>query len=134
MVNKTQLTDGDVTDFIEKVEDDSKREDSLQIVAMMTAATGEKPRMWGPGIVGFGEIHMRYDSGRELDWFKVGFSPRNANITLYLPTDFDGRDRMLSELGKHTTGKTCVYIKSLEDVDRKALVGLFRAAFDASAI
>ncbi len=128
--NKIQSTDGDVSEFLDNVEDDRKREDSLSILEMMSVATGEKPQMWGSNIVGFGKVHLRYDSGRELDWFKVGFSPRKANITLYLPTEFDGRDRLLADLGKHTTGKACVYIKRLEDVDRQTLVELIRAAFE----
>lgn len=130
--NKTQLTDGDATAFLETVEDERKREDSLAILEMMSDATGEQPKMWGPSIVGFGEVHLTYDSGRELDWFKVGFSPRKADISLYLPTEFEGRDRLLGDLGKHTTGKTCVYIKRLEDVDRQTLVDLIRTAFDST--
>lgn len=130
--NKTQLTDGDVRAFLDKVEDENKREDSLSILEMMSVVTGEKPQMWGSSIIGFGKVHLRYDSGRELDWFKVGFSPRKANLSLYLPTEFDGRDRLLADLGKHTTGKACVYIKRLEDVDRQALVELIRAAVESA--
>lgn len=126
--NKTQRTDVDAVEFLEKVEDDDKREDSLAILEMMSAVTGEKARMWGPSIIGFGDIQLKYDSGRELDWFKVGFSPRKANISLYIPTEFDGRDRLLADLGQHTTGKTCIYIKRLEDVDRQALANLIESA------
>lgn len=126
--NKTQQTDADAVEFLEKVEDDSKREDSLEILEIMSEVTGERAKMWGPSIIGFGDIQLKYDSGRELDWFKVGFSPRKANISLYLPTEFDGRDRLLADLGKHTTGKSCVYIKRLEDVDRQALTDLIESA------
>jgi hypothetical protein len=126
--NKTQPTDADVAEFLGDFEDDDKREDSFAILEMMSAATGETAKMWGPSIIGFGDIHLKYDSGRELDAFKVGFSPRKANITLYLPTEFDDRDRLLADLGKHTTGKSCVSIKRLEDVDRRALVNLIESA------
>lgn len=126
--NKTQQTDADAVEFLEKVEDDSQREDSLEILEIMSEVTGERAKMWGPSIIGFGDIQLKYDSGRELDWFKVGFSPRKANISLYLPTEFDGRDRLLADLGKHTTGKSCVYIKRLEDVDRQALTDLIESA------
>jgi len=126
--NKTQPTNADVVEFLGDFEDDDKREDSFAILEMMSAATGEKAKMWGPSIIGFGDIHLKYDSGRELDSFKVGFSPRKANITLYLPTEFDDRDRLLADLGKQTAGKSCVYIKRLEDVDRRALVNLIESA------
>lgn len=126
--NKTLQTDADAVEFLEKLEDDSKRADSLAILEMMSAVTGEIPRMWGPSIIGFGNIHLEYDSGRELDWFKVGFSPRKTNISIYLPTEFEDRDRLLADLGKHTTGKACVYIKRLEDVDRQALLDLIEGA------
>ena len=130
--NKTQATDADVVEFLETIGDDRQREDSFAIFEMMAAVTGEKAKMWGPSIIGFGDIHLRYDSGRELDWFKVGFSPRKANISLYLPTAFEGRGRMVADLGKHTTGKWCVYIKRLEDVDRQALVDLISAAVESA--
>lgn len=129
--NKTQPTDADVFEFLGDFEDDDKREDSFAILEIMSAATGEEAKMWGPSIIGFGDIHLKYDSGRELDWFKVGFSPRKANISLYLPTEFDERDRLLADLGKHTTGKSCVYIKRLEDVDRRALVNLIQSAVNS---
>lgn len=126
--NKTQRTEADAVEFLENVEDDNKRGDSLAILEMMSAVTGEKARMWGPSIIGFGDTLLKYDSGRELDWFKVGFSPRKANISLYIPAEFDGRDRLLADLGKHTTGKTCIYIKGLEDIDRQALANLIESA------
>ena len=122
--NKTQATDADVVGFLETVEDDSKREDSFAILELMSEVTGEKAKMWGPSIIGFGEVQLKYDSGRELDWFKVGFSPRKANISLYLPIEFEDRDRLLADLGKHTMGKSCVYMKRLEDVDRPTLAKL----------
>jgi hypothetical protein len=126
--NKTQATDADVIGFLEQVKDDRKREDSFAILEMMSAVTGEEAKMWGPSIIGFGDVHLRYGSGREVDFFKVGFSPRKASISLYLPNEFDDRDRLLADLGEHTTGKSCVYIKRLEDIDRQALVDLIGAA------
>jgi hypothetical protein len=126
--NKTQATDADVVEFLEKVEDERRRADSFAILEMMSAVTGEKAKMWGPSIVGFGDNHLKYDSDREVDWFKIGFSPRKANISLYLPTAFEGRDSLLDDLGKHTTGKSCVYIKRLENIDRHVLTDLLEGA------
>ena len=91
------------------------------IAKMMEAATGAKPKMWGPAIIGFGDVQLKYDSGRVLDWFKIGFSPRKANITLYMSFDLSKHKKTLDLLGKHKTGKGCLYINRLSDVDTNVL-------------
>ena len=88
---------------------------------MMKEITGESPKMWGPSIVGFGSYHYKYDSGREGDWFVAGFSPRKQSLTLYIMSGFRRYDELLAKLGKHTHGKSCLYIKKLEDVDMSVL-------------
>ena len=88
---------------------------------MMKKATKDKPKMWGPSIIGFCDVHLKYESGRELDWFRIGFSPRKQNITLYLSGTLDSRATLLKKLGKHKTGKGCLYINKLSDVDTKVL-------------
>lgn len=129
--NKTQKTDQNAIDFLNSVENERRREDALEVAALMERVTGEKPRMWGSSIVGFGDVHLKYDSGREVDYFKVGLSPRKASLTLYLTPGFTGRDALLAKLGKHTTGKGCLYIKSLDDVEVPVLEDLVRASVDS---
>ena len=99
---KTQKGDGDVAAFIATIEDDRKREDSGALVALMEQVTGEKPAMWGPSIIGFGDLHYKYESGREGDWFKVGFSPRKQNLALYVTDYIQEDDPLLAKLGKFT--------------------------------
>jgi len=122
--NKTVGTDGDVADFIGGITDDTKREDSQVLMDLMSKVTGAAPKMWGPSIVGFGDRHMVYESGREVDWFLVGFSPRKQNLTLYIMDGFDNYDDLLGRLGKHTTGKSCLYVKRLEQIDMDVLTEL----------
>jgi len=122
--NKTQKTDADVNEFLSNIGDSQQRSDSFEIVRMMESATGAKAQMWGPSIIGFGETHLRYESGRELDWFKVGFSPRKSNLSLYLRLG----EKALKKLGKHSTGKGCIYIKRLDDIDREVLASLIDQA------
>ena len=114
---KTQRNDGDVDAFIDSIDDERKREDARAIRSMMADVTGDEGAMWGSAIVGFGSYDYRYASGREGTWFKVGFSPRKQNLTLYIMSGFDDYEPMLERLGKHSTGKSCLYIKRLEDVD-----------------
>ncbi len=118
---KTQKNKQPVSEFLNAVEDDTKREDSHVIVRMMEQATGAKPAMWGGSIVGFGEYHYRYASGREANWMLVGFSPRKQNLTLYIMPGFDHYEELLGRLGKFKIGKSCLYIKKLEDVDMEVL-------------
>lgn len=129
--NKTQKTKASPGDFLNSVEHDQRREDALEIAEMMQRVTGEKPRMWGSSIVGFGDVHLKYDTGREVDYFKVGLSPRKASLTLYLIPGFANRETLLAKLGKHTTGKGCLYIKNLDDVDLAVLEELIKASVEA---
>ena len=127
---KTHKNDDSVDDFIAGIEDDRKREDSKTLVGMMERVTGEEPHMWRPSIIGFGDQHYEYDTGREGDWFKIGFSPRKQNLTLYVTDYLAEDDPLLAKLGKYTTGKACLYIKRLEDVDAGVLEKLVKRAFD----
>ena len=119
--NKTKPTEVSVSAFIEAITDETKRADAKALVKLMQSASGEKPKMWGPSIIGFGSIHYKYESGREGDMPLVGFSPRKAASVLYGAIGFDGAEKLLAKLGKHTTGKGCLYIKKLSDVDQKVL-------------
>lgn len=124
--NKTQETEASVPEFLESVPDERKRRDSQVILEMMRAESGEEPRMWGESIIGFGRYHYKYESGREGDMPIIGFSPRKQNLTLYLMPGFDAYSSLLERLGKHTTGKVCLYVKKLEDVDLEVLRELVR--------
>ena len=128
--NKTTETTGSVTDFINKVSDETKRNDCLHIIKLMQKQTGFKPKMWGPAIVGFGSYHYKYDSGREGDAPLVAFSPRANAITLYLSSAFDNREELLQKFGKHKTGKGCIYIKKLGDVDQEILKVMVTNSFE----
>jgi len=128
-VIKTKETDSSVEDFINSVNDEAKRKDSLTILKMMQKATKEKPKMWGSSMIGFGI--KRYKSpatGREVDWFIIGFSPRKANFSLHLVLDIKKYDAELKKLGKHKTGVGCLYINKLDDVDVKVLEKLITIA------
>ena len=118
---KTQKTDSSVTDFLADVPDEKKREDSFAILELMSEVTGEEPAMWGTSIVGFGSYRYKYASGQEGEWPLVGFSPRKRSLTLYIMSGFDEYDSLLSDLGKFKTGKSCLYINKLDDVDRETL-------------
>ena len=118
---KTKPHDGDVEAFLDGIEDPTKRADCRELVAMMQEATGAPPKLWGPSIVGFGSYHYRYESGREGDWFEAGFAPRKRDLTLYVMPGFAGHEKLMAKLGRHKTGKSCLYIKQLDDVDRPAL-------------
>jgi len=114
---KTKATTSSVSDFLAKIDDAERRKDCIAVSKLMQKATGAKPRMWGPSIVGFGDRRLKYDSGRELDWFVIAFSPRKRDLTLYNALGSPRREALLKSLGKHTTGKGCLYIKRLADVD-----------------
>lgn len=118
---KTRPNDQSVENFLNRVENDTKREDSFSILELMKEETGDEPIMWGDSIVGFGKYSYKYTSGREAEWFLTGFSPRKQNLTLYIMNGFEGYDELLGKLGKHSTGKSCLYIKKLEDVDQEVL-------------
>jgi hypothetical protein len=122
--NKTKPTKLSVAAFIDALPDETRRTDAKALVKLMQSATGEKPKMWGPSIVGFGSYHYTYESGREGDTPLAGFSPRKAATVLYGVTGLSDSDELLAKLGKHTTGGGCLYIKKLADVDRKVLEAL----------
>jgi len=123
--NKTKATKVSVTAFIDAITDERRRADAKALVKLMQKAAGEKPRMWGPSIIGFGSYHYTYDSGREGDMPVVAFSPRKAATVLYGLSDAEA---LLGKLGKHTRGKGCVYIKKLADVDQKVLEAMVAKA------
>lgn len=125
---KTKVNDASVTTFLNSVADEQKRSDCLEILRMMKQVTREEPKMWGSSIVGFGSYHYKGKSGREGDWMLTGFSPRKQNLTLYLMGGFDTHADLLNKLGKFTTGAGCLYIKKLDDVDRKVLKELVQAS------
>jgi hypothetical protein len=126
---KTKETASSVEDFIAKVPDEQKRKDSLILLKLMEKATKEKPKMWGASIIGFGNLRYKSPaSGREVDWFKMGFSPRKANLSLYLFIDIQSQAATLKKLGKHKTGVGCLYINKLEDIDMKVLEGMVNAS------
>lgn len=124
---KTTPNDEDVDTFLARIADPQRRADANAICELMREATGEAPAMWGTSIVGFGKHRYVYDSGRSGDWFLVGFSPRKQNLTLYLGS-LEGRAGALERLGKHSTGKGCLYVKRLSEVDR----GVLRELVDIS--
>lgn len=119
--NKTQFNDAAVTAFLDAVPDERKRRDSYVILEMMREITGEEPRMYGTSIVGFGNVHYKYESGREGDMPVVAFSPRKQNLTLYITTEDDEYEALRARLGKHKVGKVCLYINKLADVDPAVL-------------
>jgi hypothetical protein len=119
--NKTAETTQSVADFIEKVNDPVKRKDSHSVSALMQELTGFEPKMWGPSIIGFGSYHYKYESGHEGDAPLIGFSPRSTAITLYISMETEVREELLQQLGKHKTGKGCIYIKKLDDVSTVGL-------------
>lgn len=122
--NKTKPTKQSVASYIDAIADGTKRSDAKALVKLLKAATGESPKMWGPSIVGFGSYHYKYESGREGDMPVIAFSPRKAALVLYGFIGFAGADALLAKLGKHSTGKGCLYIKKLADVDSKVLEAL----------
>ena len=119
--NKTKPTKAGVTAFLNAVEDRQKRADCRKVAAMMRRATGKRAKMWGSSIVGFGTYHYKYDSGREGDFILTGFSPRKQALTVYIMPGFSRYDALLKKLGKYKTGKSCLYIKRLADVDERVL-------------
>lgn len=130
--NKTKPTALSVPAFLDACTDEERRTDAKALTRLMQKVTGDKPTMWGPSIVGFGSYHYKYESGREGDAPIVGFSPRKAANVLYGTTGFSGAEALLAKLGKHTTGKGCLYIKKLADVDVKVLEILIEKAVAAA--
>jgi hypothetical protein len=128
--NKTQPTDASVTAFLDAVEDETRRSDARRVLELMRDVTGEEPRMWGPSIVGFGDYHYRYESGREGDWFLTGFAPRKANLVLYIMSGFPRHAELMERLGKHRTGKSCLYVNRFDDLDLDVLRELIRRSVE----
>jgi hypothetical protein len=128
--NKTKATDADVYEFINNVPDERKRQDSFALLELMREVTGEEPKMWGSSIVGFGSYHYKYASGREGDAGLTGFSPRKQNLTIYITSGFEQYADLMQNLGKHTTGKSCLYVKRLSDIDMDVLRELVRKSVD----
>lgn len=131
--NKTQVTRASVETFLKGLKDKARAADSRAVLEMMRQVTGEEPKMWGPSIVGFGTYHYKYDSGREGDFLRIGFSPRAQALTLYIMGGFPRYDALMAKLGKYSTGKSCLYIKRLSDVDLKVLEELIRASWKEMA-
>ena len=127
---KTKPTAVSPEAFVQGVEHPRRREDALELLQIMREVTGEEPRMWGPSIVGFGSYHYRYESGREGDWFLTGFSPRKQNLSLYIMAGFDRYDELMAKLGKFKTGKSCLYVNKLDDIDRDVLRTLIASSCD----
>lgn len=121
MALKTQQNSASVTAFLDTIDDEQRRKDCLTVVDIMKRATKSEPRMWGSSIVGFGSYHYKYESGREGDWFVAGFSPRKQDLTLYIVPGVERYPALLKKLGKYKTGRSCLYVKRLSDVDVKVL-------------
>jgi hypothetical protein len=119
---KTKVNDASVTKFLDSIADEKKRQDAYTLLELMQKVTKAQPKMWGSSIIGFGDMHYVYESGREGDWFVTGFSPRKQNLTLYgMSGGWHQYPTLLEKLGKHTLGKGCLYIKKLDDVDKPTL-------------
>ncbi|MEZ4470386.1 MAG: DUF1801 domain-containing protein [bacterium] len=129
--NKTQPTDASVDAFIDALPDARKQADARWLLAQMSALSGEPAVMWGPTLVGFGRYHYRYESGREGDFFRIGFSPRKASLVVYIMPGFDAYDGLLARLGRHKTGSSCLYITRLDAIDREVLTSLIAASLAA---
>ncbi len=118
---KTKASDASVSAFLQSVDGEQKRRDARDILALMKEVTGKRPRMWGTSIVGFGSYHYKYQSGREGDWLVMGFSPRKKNMAVYIMLEFSHYSSLMNKLGKYKTGKSCLYLRRLGDVDQKVL-------------
>ena len=121
---KTKPTQHSVKDFIDAIEDEQLRKDCRTVSRIMKRVTKATPKMWGPGMVGFGSYDYKYASGRDADWFLAGFAPRKQNLTLYIMSGFQKYNTLLKKLGKHKIGKSCLYVKRLDDVDIDVLTQL----------
>ena len=119
--NKTAETNSSVTEFVNKVENEVKRDDSFKLIEIFKSITGFEPKMWGPTIIGFGSYHYKYESGHEGDAPLAGFSPRKDSLVIYFASEYENREVLLSQLGKHKSSKACVYVKKLSDIDLKIL-------------
>ena len=130
--NKTRRTGASVGDFLTSVENRRRREDGFTLLEMIREITGLEPEMWGPSIIGFGSYHYKYESGREGDIFLTGFSPRKQSLSLYIMDGFDGRENLLTKLGKHRKSTSCLYINKLADMNIDVLRELVQWSFEHS--
>ena len=121
---KTKPTKRSVKDFVDAIKDEQRKKDCRTVSRIMKRVTRANPKMWGPGIIGFGSYHYKYASGREGDWFLTGFAPRKQNLTLYIMSGFKKYSALLKKLGKHKIGGSCLYVKRLDDVDMDVLTEL----------
>ena len=118
---KTKLNDSDIVTFLNGVDNDERRKDCFKLLELFEKWTNEIPKMWGASIIGFGSYHYKYDSGREGDWFLTGFSPRKQNLTIYITAGFHEYDDIMKNLGKYSTGSSCLYVKKLSDINIEKL-------------
>lgn len=125
---KTEKTELSVSSFIQSIKDEQQRQDSAFILDLMQKISKEQPKMWGSSIIGFGDVHLKYESGRELDWFKIGFSPRKQNLVLYGLLVVTEQQDILKKLGKHSTGKGCLYINKIAEIDKAVLKKIIELA------
>jgi len=128
--NKTKPTGASVDAFIDAAENERRRRDARTVLELMREVTGEEPVMWGDSIVGFGQYHYEYNSGREGDWFLAGFAPRKSNLVVYIMSGFPRHAELMQKLGKHRTGSSCLYINKLDDVDLDVLRELVRRSVE----
>jgi hypothetical protein len=128
--NKTRPNTTSATSFLDSVEDEIQRRDSHTLISIMKGITGEEPVMWGPSIIGFGSYHYKYDSGREGDMMLTGFSPRKQSLSLYIMAGFTKYEALMQKLGKHKTGKSCLYIKRLSEINTDVLMELIKASYN----
>ena len=128
--NKTQKTTASVTEFLNTLPDEKKRQDSFTLLELIAQVSGSAGKMWGPAIIGFGDTHYKYASGREGEWFKVGFSPRKQNLTLYISNGLQKHTDLLAQLGKHKIGGGCLYINKLSDVNLDVLKTIIASSLE----
>lgn len=132
---KTKKNDGDVEKFLNSVQDEQRRKDTKTVTRLMEEITKEKPVMWGASIIGFGTYHYKSPAtGREGDWMRIGLSPRKQNLTLYLMDGFSEYSKLLARLGKHKTGKSCLYINQLEEVDMDVLSEMIKKSYESKSM
>ena len=129
---KTRETDASVEDFLNSIDNKERREDGFRLLEMFTRLTTKEPKMWGPAIIGFGKVMLKYGDGGELDWPATGFSPRKQNLTLYVQTGTEKQKKLYEKLGKHSTSVSCLYIKRLSEVDDKVLEKIISDAYQHS--
>ncbi|MBD81369.1 MAG: hypothetical protein CL840_20800 [Crocinitomicaceae bacterium] len=127
---KTKVNDASVTDYINQIENEQKRTDAFELIDIMNSITGKEPKMWGGSIIGFDSYHYKYKSGQEGDMLAVGFSPRKAKHSIYILQGFSNQEELMNKLGKHKTGKSCLYINKLDDVSREVLKELISESYN----